>query len=491
MNNSVVKQFLKGTLYTGIGKVAVVAFGIIGLMITTRVMPPEEVGTFVLLLAISLFLKEISSMGLHLAVPRFMASTEDAAEQNRITNTFFYFRIFTIVVTSIIAIAVADALFRLFDSEVANQWLIYVPILVTLESLGKLVEVILQGKFQFRTIGAVNILSSFINFTGILIFVAWLQLGLLGLFYAKILSRVIAYSWAALLTRFRPGREFDWQLLRKLVTFGFPLQINYVMSFVFQRVDLLLVGYLINPAMVAFYDVGRRIPDSLGDTYEAFVQVFFPFVSRFHDQRDEDSASKTLNTSVRWIVFAILTGALIAFLFGSEIILLIFPESYGPSVPVFGIAMVGLAIVMLDSTQGYSLIAAGKSGKIPQINFIRTIIIFIGYFVLIPAFGIVGAAIAGPLAIAMVNPLVVYFLRRSNIQVDVGAYLRAFAWFSVMLAIWLIFQPENILLRLAMIVLFIGGNVLFSVITPWEINQILGFVQRYMQRRLARVRASA
>jgi O-antigen/teichoic acid export membrane protein len=491
MNNSVVKQFLEGTFYTGIGKIAVVALGIVGLMITTRSMPPADVGTFVLLLAISLFLKEISSMGLHLAVPRFMASTEEAQEQSRITNTFFYFRLFTIVVTCIIAVAVADALFRLFDSEVATEWLIYVPILVALESLGKMIEVILQGKFQFRAIGAVNILTSLINFAGIIAFVAWLQLGLAGLIYAKIMSRVIAYSWAAFLTRFKPQRQFDWQLLKKLVTFGFPLQINYLMSFVFQRVDLLLVGSLISPAMVAFYDVGRRIPDSLGDTYEAFVQVFFPFVSRFHDQRDEDAASKTLNTSVRWIVFTMLTGALLAFLFGSEIILLIFPESYGPSVPVFGVAMVGLAIVMLDSTQGYSLIAAGKSGKIPQINFIRTIFIFIGYFALIPMFGIVGAAIAGPLAIALVNPLVVFFLRRSNIQVDIGAYLRAFLWFGAVLVAWFVFQPENFFIRVAMIGLFIGGNVLLSVITPWEISQILGVAQRFMQRRLARARASA
>jgi O-antigen/teichoic acid export membrane protein len=153
------------------------------------------------------------------------------------------------------------------------------------------------------------------------------------------------------------------------------------------------------------------------------------------------------------------------------------------------VAMVGLAIVMLDSTQGYLLIAVGKGNKIPQINFIRTIFVVAGYFLLIPALGIVGAAIAGPLAIVMVNPLVVFFLRRSNVQVDVGAYLRAFAWFGVILAGWFILQPESVILRIAMIALYIVGNVPLGVITPWEINQIIGVAQRYVQRRRAHASA--
>src|SRR5690606_41186575 len=74
--------------------------------------------------------------------------------------------------------------------------------------------------------------------------------------------------------------RFDRQVLQELLRFGFPLQLNFVLSFVFSRADTFLISVLLGPAQVAFYEIARRIPDSVSDAYEAFVQVYFPSVAQ-------------------------------------------------------------------------------------------------------------------------------------------------------------------------------------------------------------------
>lgn len=470
MQSSTLSEFMSGTLSTGVGKFMVMVMGILGLSITTRILPPSEVGTFVILLAIVIFLTEVSNLGLNLAVTKFLPGMETEDEQRLAINTILYFRILTIVVVSLIALLISEPLFNLFSAPVSPEVLIYIPILVALESSGKFLTSVLQGRFQFKVIGLVNAISSIINFSGILMFVFWLNLGLVGLIFAKILSRVIAFSYAYYASHISPQIEFDLAVLKKMLVFGFPLQLNYIMSFIFQRMDVLLVGILIGPSQVAFYEIARRIPDSLAEAYEAFVQVFFPFVSKYSETGEKDKLSTMMDISIRWIVFPLLLGALIAFLFGEVIITSIFSDTYLPSVPVFGIVMTGLAVVLLDSTQGYALIAIGQANKIPQINFIRTLLSFVAYFLLIPRFGIIGAAMSGPIAMVLVNPLVVFFLTKNEIKVNFVAYIKCFLLLGGTLFIFFTLQTDSFIVRVALVLIFIAANLMLSVVTIQEVK---------------------
>ncbi|MEM9952747.1 MAG: flippase [Chloroflexota bacterium] len=486
--SSSLAQFITGTLFTGAGKFMVMVLGIFGLAITTRILTPAEVGLYVLLLAIVIFLSEISSIGLNFAIPKFLPGIEDEDEERLTINTILIFRLFTIVVISVVAFLIAKPLFTLFSATVpaTTELLIYISVLVALESIGKLLIAILQGHFKFKTIGLTNTISSMVNFGGILLFVLYFQLGLVGLILAKLASRVIAYGYALLSANLDLRLELDVPILKKLLIFGFPLQINYIMSFIFQRMDVFLIATFLGPLQVGLYEIARRIPDSLAEAYEAFVQVFFPFLSKFSETGENDELTQMLNVSLRWLVFTLLTGAMIAFTFGTEIITLLFSDQYTESGMVFGIVMVSFTIVVLDSTQGYTLIAVGKASKIPQINFVRTLISFVGYFLLIPPLGIVGAAMAGPIAMAMVNPAVVWFLRRSNVAVDYRGYLVSFAIFFTLLACYFGFDMNSILERILLTISFVVANIMLSVVTWDEIRY--GITEGYalIERTLAK-----
>ena|GEM_PF-1762748 len=462
-------QFIVGLISTGLGKASIIVLGMLGLIITTRVLPPEEVGVFVLLQVIVIFLTEVSNFGITLAIPRFISSVDDPAAASRLISTAVYFRLITIVLTIIFALVGSSALFSLFGGGSYHpELMIYIPILVTLESLGKLIYAVLQGTFKFKIIGYSSALSSVVNFAGIILLVLVVKGNLHGLVFAKLASRVLAFGYAYIAGHIRIEPVFDRKDLRKLLVFGLPLEVNYLQSFLYQRFDTFLIGILMGPADVALYEVARRIPDSGMEGYDAFNQVYFPFISRLFDHQEMDKLAQVINTATRWITFVCMFGTLIALTFGREIITMLFSDTYEKSAAAFWLLMVGLMVMALDSTLGYSLVAIGEATKLILVNTFRSLILVVLYVVLIIPYGMVGGAIAGALGVALMNPIYIYFLLRKKVKVDVMAYMKPILIFSLFAILfqWLSPSPAE---RLLLVVVYLISNVAASVVTKDEI----------------------
>ncbi len=485
MADSMVSRFIRGTLATGFGKIAIVGLGLLGLMITTRVLPADELGAFMLLQVIIRFLANVSGLGFQLTVPKFIAGTEDPVAQRRLVNTVIYFRVFTIALTIAVAMLSAQPLFNFFDAAVYDI-AVYLPGLLFLDSFGKLLHSILQGTLRFKSIGAVNTLSSVGYFILLLLLVVLLRQGVRGLIYARLISRTLSYSYGYLAAKIEFRLEFDLALLKEMLIFGFPLYINYILTFIFTKIDTFIIGGFFGSAEVAFYETARRLPDSFEQLYDAFREVYYPFMARLFAAGAHAKLTAMLNYSTRWISFFSIFGALGTFLFGKELIVLLFSDKYLPSVPVFILLMIGLNASLLDYTLGYSLVAIGESNKPPAINVLRTGVNFAGYLVFIPLFGVAGAALAGLVGSFAANPLNVYFLRRRAVAVDMMGYVKPILIFSAYLCIAIVLGINSIFGGVLIIALFLVTCILLSVVTIEDIVTIANEVRKILSNYLGK-----
>lgn len=486
-------RFLGGLVSTSIGKAFVVVLGLAGLMVATRAVSPADLGIYVLLLAAVVFLTEFSAGGIGLAVAQRLVKGLSAPEERNVVGTAFTFRLVSSAAVGLTAYFASGPLFTLFGgaSDDIAQALAYLPVLVVIESLAKLSTSVLEGKFRFTAIGLAGIIGSVASFSSIVLFVVVLQLGLLGLLLAKLLSRLIALVYCLWAARVRPTPRFDRQVLQELLRFGFPLQLNFVLSFVFSRADTFLISVLLGPAQVAFYEIARRIPDSVSDAYEAFVQVYFPSVAQRIESGDLGGATEMMTTSARWIAFGALFVALGATLFGYDIIVLLFTATYVPSVAAFYLLCVSLAAYLVDSTLGYGLIAAGQGGKIPIFNSIRAAAAFMLYFLFIERWGLQGAAAGSILSVMLVMPLNVVFLRRRGLSVRWLAVVRPFAVYAAFAAVALVVGPLGLLAKLGLLVVYAGAALAFGVITPDDLRAARREFARVASGRKAKVSTGA
>jgi O-antigen/teichoic acid export membrane protein len=472
VSDSILSRFLKGAFSVGLGNISTMALGLLGVMIVTRRLPAEEFGIFVLIQVVVAFLARVSSFGFGLAVPKFITGAKSEDEKRQLVNTAVYFRILTIPLVCLLALLLKPALSQLFEAPQLADFFVFVAVFFFFDSLAILFKAIFQGFFLFKKIALTEFISSCLNFILIIVFVLLLKQGILGLLLAKIISLSVACLYAYLALPVAKRIEFRLELLRPVLKFGFPLQLNDVLSFVYLRIDTLMLGAMLGPKAIAYYEVARRIPDSLTGLYEAFRAVFFPFIAKFFAHGERQKAAQMLNHSTRLISFATMLGTLVVLVFGREIISLLFSAQYLASVPAFVLLMIWLNLAFTDSTLGYSLVAAGDSNKPAMINVLHAGVNVVGNLLLIPPLGIAGAALSSVLGFAATNPVYVYFLRRRNVDARVMAYLKPMLIFA---AIWLlvfVLQPALFVAKASVVVLFIVTSAVLSVITLEDLNAV-------------------
>lgn len=457
-------------------------FGFATLMVAARRVSPDEIGTFLLMQTLAIFLMEISSFGLHLALPKFVSEEEDDSTRRSLIGTALSFRLGTIAVAALISYLSADFLANLFNFSVPTSLLIFIPVFVVLESLVRFTTVVMQGRHLFAEVGLSSAMSATVNAIVTVGLLLVFDLGALSLFYGKVLSRLVAVGYGVVAARIPAPGVPNLIQLRSLLSFGAPLQANYLLSFTYQRIDTLLIALFLGPTQVAFYEIARRIPDSLIDLHEAFVQVYFPYVSRLFSQGRREDFTGLLNLSNRWSAFLASIGALIAFLFGDSIMSLIFSDQYATAGIVFGWLMVAVVVVILDSNLGYTLIAVGEPGKPVVINLARTAVSIVLYLLLMPSLAATGAAITNSAAVALVLPIAIHFLVRRSVALEIRPIVSMLVALLGALAVWQLFGLDAAWQKLALIFLFLAISLRMSIVRLAELRPLY-------TELLARVRA--
>lgn len=482
MSEPILKRFLSGMLATGIGSISVIVLGMLGLIISARLLSADALGAFFLLHVVVQFATASSDVGICMALERWLAGASDIEPRRQILNTALHFRSATIAVGAVILVLLMPSVLARLDLPATSTLITLLVAWFALEALLKLVLVHHQAQFEFHTIGAANVISGIVNFASILLFVMLLHQGLLGLLYAKLASRVLALAYAWYAKPLPIALTFDLRLLQRMLRYALPLYGNYFLSFLSTRADTLLIGGLLGTTSVAYYEVARRIPESLMQLYEAFRQVYFPFVVRGIARGNMEQVSALINHSTRFGAIGLGLACLVAFAFGEPILVALFSSTYLPSVLPFALLMVAASLLMIETTLGATLAALGESDKPLLINIVRTVLQLGAYLLLIPALDISGAALAALLAAAAVLPVNLYFLRRRAVAVQSFDYTKPLLIAgAIAIALWVV-PAESPPITALILLTYIPALLLFSAIRITELQSVANWAKARWRR---------
>jgi O-antigen/teichoic acid export membrane protein len=423
-------------------------------MVMTRYVPKDEFGSYVLILVIVNCLTVLGGLGLDLTLVKFI-SEEPAIRKKAIIPTIVITRIAFLLLEALLIYTLGYMLLQFFDQSLA-KFLVYIPMLFFVASFRDLFYNLLQGLQVFKKYALVQIVSAVLRFSLILSIVFFGQLTLARLVYIElgtilltVLVQIVCIPFKAVDT-FRPSLD----TLRSLIKFGFPLYLNNILTFLYDRINIVLIGAFMSPVNIAYFEVAGKIPEGCARMFRSFIVVFFPNLSGLFSKGEKQDAESIMNTSLTAFASVFFFLVLGSFLFGKEIIGMIFSEKYATVAFAFALLMLNFSMRAVSNIMGYSLVSAGYSNIPVKVNSVSSAINIIGALIMIPAYGYIGAVYAVLIMNIISQVMHGLYLMKAQISLRYMEYLKPLCILIPLVGIYLLVGIESYSIRLLMLVAY-------------------------------------
>ena len=244
---------------------------------------------------------------------------------------------------------------------------------------------------RFKALAISNAVTHVVRTGAILLLARAAVLGVENVLLINILQIFLGFVIAALILprRFYTAPAGERYPLGEIFSYSRWLFLFSVLFMLFDRLDVLMLGFFRQAAEVGIYSVAFRLIMPLELLPETFNTVFLPKVSRFR-RREEISRYFRDTLKVTGLVAAV---CVLLILFAKPLILLVLGERFLPSVKLFQI-LVG-AFILLTMINPINLV--GHSLNRPQLFAIMAginlLLNFVGNILFIPRYGALGAAV--------------------------------------------------------------------------------------------------
>lgn len=387
------KLFIKNFLVYGFGGIISKLIPLIMVPIVTRMMPDSfYYGLSDLSNTIVSFFSAIAVMGMYDAMYRMFFEKEDDEYKKDICSSAFLFTLLTSVFVSVLLVIIQEPISQLFYSDPQYGNLVMLSaISVLVGSTNSIISAPTRMQNKSGIFLITNTLSPIISYS---VAIPLLLNGyyLIALPLSSIISAVILETIFYVLNRkWFSIKRFNWNYVKAMLKIALPLLPNFIIYWIFNSSDRIMIGNMIGNDQVGIYAVGAKFGQISQLIYTAFAGGWQYFA--FTVMRDKD------NTQVVSKVFEIL--ALISFattLIGTSIckwgIELLFEEEYYSSyitIPYLYLAPLLLMLFQIGTNQFLVIKKTWPNLLILSIGAVANIVLNL---LLIPLIGIEGASIA-------------------------------------------------------------------------------------------------
>jgi O-antigen/teichoic acid export membrane protein len=208
--------------------------------------------------------------------------------------------------------------------------------------------------------------------------------------------------------------------VRSWLRVSLPLLLIVGFVIVLYQTDILMVGMFLSPADVALYNAATKTSFLTSFVYTAVEAIGAPTIAGLYAAGDRVQLQKVMTTTAHLVfwptmlvtLFLFAGGKYILQLFGSEFI-----AAYWPLV----ILSWGQVVNSATGPAGYILDLTGHQDQSARVRCCTAITNIVLNTILIPQFGITGAAIATSTAVTLDN-LIIYFLAVKYIGVHASIF---------------------------------------------------------------------
>ncbi len=475
-NKSLKKYFValtKDSVIYGLGNVVLKLLAIVTAPILTRIFVPAEYGILSLIASIISFLSLFLMFGMDTSL--FLRVNEYKNEKKAVVSSGFWFLVgwgvFLTGICILFSRSIANAAFHSPTTAIFFT-LAFITAFFTL--LTNYVKTVYRLEFKAKTfaittaIGAVLITALSIG----LIF-PW---GVFGYFFGTLLGTVLTFFLSIYLIREDFQFSWKWSHAKDMVLVGSMLVPASLSYFVFDLSDRFFVNHYWSLTELGLYAMAINVTSILPFFSMTLSRAWLPMIFNLHSEEKDVFDEFVPRVFVYYLAFFMVLAVGISF-FGLEILKILTVAKYYPAakaVAPLALAMVFAATMQITSVGIY---LTKKTKLIAVCSGLAAIINTICNFLLIPRFGMMGAAWATALSYFFLTGAYLWYSQRLvYIKIDWLKVVKIVLLGLIVVVLapmtWQFSFGVNLVIKIIEAIIFLAMLLVFGIIEPSEINSI-------------------
>ena len=401
--NESLRKIAKGAGIGFTGAFIGMAFGYLSRIVIARFLEPEGYGLITLGIAGMSIAATLSLLGLPTGIQRYVSFYKGKGDEGRIKGTIlgslkicFPLSLFLAILIFIGADWISINVFHEANlTPILRIFAIAIPFSVLAQNL-------VSGTIGFQDLRyKVYVNDIFQNTFKLVAIVALLALGF------GVIGAAWGWAIAIILTPFLALYYLEKKLFpvfrskiksipveKELFSFSWPLIFVSAAGLVIGWTDTLMLGYFSNASEVGIYNVALPTAMLLMNITVAFSMIFLPVASELYAKDRIGDLRNAYSAVTKWVFSLTLPCFLLMALFSESIIQIIFGSEYVSGALVLTILAAGFFIDSATGPVGHITLIYGRTKINMGCSFIGAGANFTLNFILIPVYGIEGAAIA-------------------------------------------------------------------------------------------------
>ena len=415
------RQITKGALIVFLGILLSKVFSYVFRLVVAR-LGTNEYGLISLGLAILSLLSTFSLFGFTSgAIARYVSYFHSLHDHPKLRGTILFslkLTLFASLFFAVVLFLFADVIPSYFfphllpgEKDALSLILVLLALGLPLDALGSLMTEMLRGFQQVTYMVYAKFLSgNLLKVPFALLFVS-LGFGVVGATFAYVLGLAVTLAVAFYFLQARTYKVFRARheasyLNKELLSYSWPLVLSGLLTMVFTLTDTLMLGYFTTASVVGIYNAVMPTANLIFLFQHTLMILFMPILTDFFAKQKRDVFLSVYRSITKWVFMINLTAVALFALFGVQLVRFLFGAPY-VEVPFafMGWEMDGSLVALVLLASGLSLVYTFATThnvlmiyKFTRLVFLNTFLTALANvvlnYLLIPPFGMVGAALA-------------------------------------------------------------------------------------------------
>ncbi len=438
------KLFIENFLVYGLVGIISKIIPLVMVPVVTRLMPNSDYyGISDLSNTIVQFASALAVMGLYDAMYRMFFEKEDENYKKTVCSTALVFTFVTSIVVFVVMFLCKDIIAQYFFSDKKYSYVVYISAMTTLVgATNSIISAPTRMQNKRKEFVVINTVSPLLSYA---IAIPMLMAGhyVLALPLAAFIAGVTIEIAFCVMNRswFNP-RLFDKKLLKQLLVIAIPLLPNFIIYWVFNSCDKVMITNMMGVRAAGIYSVGSKLGHASQLIYTAFAGgwQYFAFSTM---NEDNQVKSNSMVFEYLGIISFVATSFICAWSY--LIFQILFTDQYLSGFIVAPYLFLAPLLQMLSQVACNQFLVVKKTWPNLFILSIGAVINIIINWTLIPMIGIEGAAIATLIGYVVSDVVCVIVLCIMKLMVITVKFVISAGLMALYMIVWRLYFYDNVL----------------------------------------------